>query len=71
MSITLALVLAQTEFVHATWLNYTWYAMLGVLLVGYAILDGFDLGVGILHAFVPRTDLTCCCRTWTTPTTWT
>jgi cytochrome d ubiquinol oxidase subunit II len=57
MSITLALVLAQTEFVHATWLNYTWYALLGVLLVGYAILDGFDLGVGILHAFVPRTDL--------------
>ncbi len=24
--------------------------------MGYAILDGFDLGVGILHPFVPRTD---------------
>jgi len=26
-----------------------WFFLLGVLLVGYAILDGFDLGVGILH----------------------
>jgi len=26
-----------------------WFLMLGVLLIGYAILDGFDLGVGILH----------------------
>lgn len=26
-----------------------WFALLGVLLTGYAILDGFDLGVGILH----------------------
>ena len=33
-----------------------WFILLGVLLVGYAILDGFDLGVGILHPFVPRTD---------------
>jgi cytochrome d ubiquinol oxidase subunit II len=26
-----------------------WFGLLGVLLAGYAILDGFDLGVGILH----------------------
>lgn len=26
-----------------------WFIVLGVLLAGYAILDGFDLGVGILH----------------------
>jgi len=26
-----------------------WFVLLGVLLVGYTILDGFDLGVGILH----------------------
>lgn len=32
-----------------------WFVLLGVLLAGYAILDGFDLGVGILH-FVGRTD---------------
>ncbi len=29
-----------------------WFALLGILLTGYAILDGFDLGVGILHLFV-------------------
>ena len=34
-----------------------WFFLLGVLLTGYAILDGFDLGVGILHPFVPRSDL--------------
>lgn len=33
-----------------------WFAILGVLLTGYAILDGFDFGVGILHPFVARTD---------------
>jgi cytochrome d ubiquinol oxidase subunit II len=30
-------------------LNTTWFVLLGVLLAGYAILDGFDLGVGILY----------------------
>jgi cytochrome bd ubiquinol oxidase subunit II len=30
-------------------LNLLWFVLLGALLVGYAILDGFDLGVGILH----------------------
>jgi cytochrome d ubiquinol oxidase subunit II len=33
-----------------------WFVLEGVLLTGYAILDGFDLGVGILHPFVPRND---------------
>jgi cytochrome d ubiquinol oxidase subunit II len=31
--------------------NITWYLIIGILLVGYAILDGFDLGVGALHLF--------------------
>jgi cytochrome d ubiquinol oxidase subunit II len=30
-----------------------WFLLLGVLLAGYAILDGFDLGVGILHLLAP------------------
>jgi len=30
-------------------LNLLWFVLLGILLAGYAILDGFDLGVGILH----------------------
>jgi len=30
-------------------LNTIWFVLVGVLLAGYAVLDGFDLGVGILH----------------------
>lgn len=33
-----------------------WFILLNVLLIGYAILDGFDLGVGILHPFAAKTD---------------
>jgi len=36
-------------------IHVTWFVLLGVLLAGYAILDGFDLGVGILHP-IARTD---------------
>src|SRR5438876_7865600 len=36
---------------EATSLQLTWFVLLGVLMAGYAILDGFDLGVGILHLF--------------------
>lgn len=32
-------------------LNIVWFLLIGVLLVGYIILDGFDLGVGVLHLF--------------------
>ena len=37
-------------------LSIIWFILLNVLLIGYAILDGFDLGVGVLHPFVARTD---------------
>lgn len=37
-------------------LQMFWFVLLGVLLIGYAILDGFDLGVGILHP-IAKTDL--------------
>ena len=30
-------------------LSVLWFILLGVLLAGYSILDGFDLGAGILH----------------------
>ena len=40
----------------AATLAVIWFVLEGVLLTGYAILDGFDLGVGILHPFAPRTD---------------
>jgi cytochrome bd ubiquinol oxidase subunit II len=32
-------------------LNTIWFLLIAVLVIGYAILDGFDLGVGILHLF--------------------
>jgi cytochrome d ubiquinol oxidase subunit II len=32
-------------------LNTVWFILVGVLLSGYASLDGFDLGVGALHLF--------------------
>jgi cytochrome bd ubiquinol oxidase subunit II len=36
-------------------LNSVWFLLVGVLFTGYALLDGFDLGVGTLHLFA-RTD---------------
>jgi len=30
-------------------LNEIWFILLGILLTGYGVLDGFDFGVGILH----------------------
>jgi cytochrome d ubiquinol oxidase subunit II len=37
-------------------LRLIWWALLGLLLVGFAIMDGFDLGVAMLHPFVAKTD---------------
>lgn len=35
-------------------LNVVWFLLVGALLSGYAILDGFDLGVGALHLFARK-----------------
>lgn len=32
-------------------LEFGWFTIFVILLIGYAILDGFDLGVGMLHLF--------------------
>jgi len=37
-------------------LRVIWWALLGVLLIGFAATDGFDLGVAGLLPFVARTD---------------
>jgi cytochrome d ubiquinol oxidase subunit II len=37
-------------------LRLIWWVLLGVLLIGFAVTDGFDLGIGILSLFVARTD---------------
>jgi cytochrome d ubiquinol oxidase subunit II len=34
-----------------------WFAIVGGMLAMYAVLDGFDFGVGALHRLVARTDL--------------
>ena len=37
-------------------LNEIWFILFVVIIGGYLILDGFDMGVGILHMIVARTD---------------
>lgn len=38
-------------------LRLIWWVLLGVLLIGFAAMDGFDLGVGTLLPFVAKTDV--------------
>ena len=45
-----------------TLLNYDtlrviWWVLLGVLLIGFAVMDGFDLGTGMLLPFLGKNDL--------------
>lgn len=35
-------------------LEFGWFTIFVILLIGYAILDGFDLGVGMLHLFATK-----------------
>jgi cytochrome d ubiquinol oxidase subunit II len=37
-------------------LRLIWWAVLGALLIGFAVTDGFDLGVGAIFRFVGRND---------------
>ena len=39
---------------NAHTLDIIWFLLVGILFTGYAILDGFDFGVGILHLFVKK-----------------
>jgi cytochrome bd ubiquinol oxidase subunit II len=34
----------------------TWYLLVAIMITAYVVLDGFDLGAGILHLFIARTD---------------
>lgn len=47
---------ASSSWLDRETMAMIWFVLLAVLLTGYAILDGFDLGVGILHPFVAKTD---------------
>ena len=33
-----------------------WYCLLVLMMTVYVLLDGFDIGAGIVHALVARTD---------------
>ena len=35
-------------------LNTIWFLLVGALFTGYAMLDGFDLGIGALHLFTKK-----------------
>jgi len=37
-------------------LRLIWWALLGILLIGFAVMGGMDLGIGALLPFVARTD---------------
>ena len=38
-------------------LNIVWFILIAVLFIGYFVLEGFDMGVGILLPFIAKTDI--------------
>lgn len=44
------------ELISLDVLRVIWWVLLGVLLIGFALTDGFDMGVGALIPFVGKTD---------------
>ncbi|AJZ88617.1 Cytochrome d ubiquinol oxidase subunit 2 [Beauveria bassiana D1-5] len=38
-------------------LRFIWWLLVGVLLIGFAVTDGFDMGVGMLSRVIGRTDV--------------
>ncbi|OAN82424.1 cytochrome d ubiquinol oxidase subunit II [Jannaschia sp. EhC01] len=46
-----------TELIDYDILRIIWWALLGVLLIGFALTDGFDMGVGALLPFVAKADV--------------
>lgn len=44
------------ELISYDVLRVIWWLLLGILLIGFAMTDGFDMGVGALLPFVAKTD---------------
>lgn len=38
-------------------LRFVWWLLVGVLFIGFAVTDGFDMGVGMLSRFIGRNDV--------------
>jgi len=37
-------------------MGFIWFWLVAIMIVLYVLLDGFDLGVGILHPFIAKTE---------------
>jgi cytochrome d ubiquinol oxidase subunit II len=37
-------------------MGFIWFWLVAVMIVGYVVLDGFDLGVGVLHLFLAHSE---------------
>ncbi len=37
-------------------LNTVWFLLIGILIIGYAVLDGFDLGIGSLYFLLAKSN---------------
>jgi len=37
-------------------MGFLWFWLVAVMIVGYVVLDGFDLGVGVLHLFLANSE---------------
>ena len=37
-------------------MGFVWFWLVAIMIVGYVVLDGFDLGVGVLHLFLARNE---------------
>ncbi len=37
-------------------MGFLWFWLVAVMIVGYVVLDGFDMGVGVLHLFLARNE---------------
>jgi len=37
-------------------MEFVWFWLVAIMITGYVVLDGFDLGAGALHLFIARSD---------------
>jgi cytochrome d ubiquinol oxidase subunit II len=37
-------------------MGFLWFWLVAIMIAGYVVLDGFDLGVGVLHLFLARNE---------------
>ncbi len=35
---------------------FIWFWLVAIMITAYVVLDGFDLGAGILHLLIAKTD---------------